>query len=459
MTEPEPVAAEPAADYRRVHRLTPLLRFWTLILAMFAALLFGLDWNLITRGWEVISSGAVVPLLIGFGGFVVLCGLIWLVSQAWWKATGFRLTEEEVSLKRGVISRSLRTARYDRIQAVDVVESVIARIFRLAAVRVETAGGGNSVIEIAYLRKSEAEALRQEVLEMTQGVPAVVEPEGLHQQPPDALVPPVPIRRSLLGALLRFSTLVSATAIIVVLVSPVGIATMIPVLVGVVPVIWNYVDRSWRFNAKLDDDVLNVSYGLADKRRQSIPLHRIHGVQIHQPVLWRLAGWWEVKVSIAGYGAETNKQTGTTALLPVGTREQAMAVAAVLSPLDEAELERSARPEGATQARFTSPASARWVSPIDRRQQGVTLLPHAVIVHRGRLGRQVSLIEPSHIQELTLLRGPVQQLIKVCTVRMDLVAGPVHMAGEDLSVSDGQALLDLLRGRRLPDMPASVSEP
>lgn len=459
MTDPEPMAVAPAAEYRRVHRLTPLLRFWTLILAILAALLFSLDWDLIARGWGLISSGALLPFLAGLGGFVVLCGLIWLVSQAWWKATGFRLTEEEVSLKRGVISRSLRTARYDRIQAVDVVESVIARIFRLAAVRVETAGGGNSVIEIAYLRKTEAEALRQELLAMTQGAPAAAELEEPHQEQPDALVPPVPIHRSLLGALLRLSTLASATAIIVVLVSPVGIATMIPVLVGVVPVIWNYVDRSWRFTAKLDDDVLDVAYGLADKRRQSIPLHRIHGVQIHQPVLWRLTGWWEVKVSIAGYGAETNKQTGTTALLPVGTREQAMEVAAVLSPLDAEELERSARPEGATQARFTSPASARWVSPIDRRQQGVTLLPHAVVVHRGRLGRQVSLIDPSHIQELTLLRGPVQQLIKVCTVRMDLVAGPVHMSGEDLSVPDGEALLDLLRGRRLPAMQSTVPGP
>lgn len=440
------------AEYRHVHRLTPLLRFWTLILALLAGALVSIDWDLITRGWDLLRSGAVVPLIIGLGIFVLLCVVIWLVSHAWWQATGYRLTDEEVSLKRGVISRSLRTARYDRIQAVDVVESVIARIFRLASVRVETAGGGDSVIEIAYLRKADAEALRQELLAYTRGKPGVeqaVEPSAEPGQP-DALVPEVPIHRSLLGALLRLPTLVSGAGILAVVLSPVGIATVIPVLVGVVPVIWNYVDNSWRFNAHLAGEVLNVAYGLADRRRQSIPLHRMHGVQIRQPVLWRLTGWWEVKVSIAGYGAEENKKTGTTSLLPVGSREQAVALAAVLGPLERAELEELAAPEGAAQPSFTSPASARWVSPVDRRQQGVTLVPHTVIVHKGRLGRRVSMIEPSHIQEVTLQRGPLQQLLNLSTVRMDLVAGPVHMAGEDLSVPDGEALLDVLRARRLP---------
>lgn len=444
-------------DYRRVHRLTPLLRFWTLILAILAGALVSIDWNLITSGWELLSAGALLPLLAGLGVFVLLCGAIWLLSHAWWKATGFRLTEEDVSLKRGVINRSLRTARYDRIQAVDVVESVIARIFRLAAVRVETAGGGNSVIEIAYLRKAEAEQLRQEVLARTrgeQGAPAPDQPEAPtpDEPAPGQLIPEIPISRSLLGAALRFPTLFSAVAIVAVALAPVGFATVIPVLVGLVPLIWNYIDTSWRFNGRLDGEVLHISYGLADRRRQSIPLARIHAVTVHQPVLWRTTGWWEVKVSIAGYGGEQDNNTGTTALLPVGDREQAMAVAAALGPLGREELELNARPEGTTRASFTSPRSARWVSPVDRRQQGVTLLADVVVVHQGRLGRRVSVIESSHVQELTLKRGPLQQLIKLCTVRLDLVAGPVHMAGEDLTVPDGQELLEKMRARRLPAM-------
>lgn len=462
------------AGYRPVHRLSPLLRFWTLLLAILAAVLVTFDWSALTRGWEMLGAGSLLAIGGLLGAFLLICVMIWLASHPWWKATGYRLGEEEVSLKRGVISRSLRTAQYDRIQAVDVVESVVARIFRLAAVRVETAGGGDSVIEIAYLPKRDAEALRAEVLLHAAGHGADVsesapgpdtdpdtDPETDRETGSEAaadaaapravVVPEIPIHRSLLSVLLRVSSLVSAAAIAVVLISPAGPATLIPVLVGLVPVIWNYVDKSWRFTARLEEeDVLHVSYGLADRRRQSIPLRRIHGVEIHQPVLWRLTGWWEVRVSIAGYGDESNKQTGTTALLPVGSRAQAVELAVLLSPLTRAELEDYARPEGVTAAQFTSPTPARWVSPVDRRQQGVTLLDHAVIVHRGRLGRRVGIIAPAHIQELTLRRGPLQQLIGLCTVQLDLVAGPVHMAGEDLSAADGARLLDLLRDRRLP---------
>lgn len=447
-------------DYRRVHRLTPLLQFWTVLLALLAALLFNLNATTFNSLWGFISGDygrAWLSLLAGIGVFVVVCLAIWLISRIWWQAIGYRLSEEEIGLKRGVINRQLRTARYDRIQAVDVVESLIARLFRLAAVRVETAGGGNSVIEIAYLRKAEAEALRGELLERTRGTPgpaAESSAEPLAEPgpgEPDLLVPEIPIQRSLLGAALRPSAIISVLAVGILVLSPLGLATLIPVLVGVVPVVWNRIDQSWRFNARLDDEVVNLSYGLADRRRQSIPLHRIHGVSIHQPMLWRMTGWWEVSVTVAGYGNESDKKSGTSSLLPVGSREQAVALAAVLSPLSRPELESHARPEGASAPTFTSPRIARWVSPVDLMQQAVTLLPQAAIVHRGRLGRRVSIIEPSHIQELTLQRGPLQQLLGLCTIRLDLVAGPVHMAGEDLSSADGEALLDQLRRRKLPE--------
>src|SRR5699024_4517357 len=97
---------------------------------------------------------------IAVGGFILLCLILWFVSGIWWRRLGFKLGEEEISLRRGVLSKSLRSARYDRPQAVDVRESLIAPIFRLAAVRVETAGGTSSWIEIGYLQKSDAYVVR-----------------------------------------------------------------------------------------------------------------------------------------------------------------------------------------------------------------------------------------------------------------------------------------------------------
>lgn len=453
----------PEEEFRRVHRLTPLLKFWTVILAVLAVAAVNVGLEELSRAWTWLQEGQFLLLAGAFGGFVLACALVWLGSQVWWQAMGYRLGAEEVSLRQGVLSRQLRTARYDRIQAVDVVESVIARIFGLAAVRVETAGGRGSVIEIAYLPKAEAEALRREVLGRTRAERPDPEPEQSAAQTP-ALIPEIPIARSLTAAALQPSTLLGAGFTVLLLLSPLGWATIIPALFGIVPVVWNQIDRSWRFTALLDadqnvdqnadqnadenaagvdkqagDPILHVSFGLADRRRQSIPLARIHGVTLHQPWLWRMTGWWSVAVSVAGYG--TGTKGATTQILPVGTREQAARLLQVVSPVVDPQV---------VAPTFTSPARARWVSPVDLQQQSVTVLPEAVITRTGRLNQRWSVIEPGHIQELSLVRGPLQQLFGLCTVRLDLVPGPVRMAGQDLTPEDGHALLNRLRQRQLP---------
>lgn len=432
-------------DWRRVHRLTPLLRFWTVLLALLAVFVVNTGVADLMLAWNWLQEGQFLLLAASLGGFVLACGVVWLASQLWWRAMGYRLGEEELSLRQGVLSRQLRTARYDRIQAVDVVESVIARIFRLASVRVETAGGQNSAIEVAYLPKAEAEALRREVLAHTHRLPGTGPERGPERGPEEAgpgevLIPEIPITRSLAAAALDMGTLLGALVTIALLISPLGWATIIPALLGILPVIWNQIDRSWRFTGRLADDTLDVSFGLADRRRQSIPLDRIHGVTLHQPILWRIPGWWLVAVSVAGYGAGT--KGATTRILPVGTREQADRLLAVVSPVPVPDLD--APPT------FTSPERARWVSPVDLHQQSVTVLSDAVITRRGRFSHRVNVIHPGHIQELSLTRGPLQQLFGLCTVRLDLVPGPVRMSGQDLTPEDGRALLNRLRQRELP---------
>ncbi|MDR7328610.1 PH domain-containing protein [Corynebacterium guangdongense] len=436
---------------RRVHRLTPLLRFWTVILALLAVVVLNFAEMIAEPALEFFRGGDVAPLAVGLGVFVLACVCVWAVSWFWWKATGYELREEELALQRGVLSRQLRTARYDRIQAVDVVESVIARIFRVATVRVEIAGGASSAIEIAYLDRGVAEELRRELLGRVQSRPE--EPAGAAgavDRADEGLR--VPLARALAGAGLQWSFLLGLAFTLFFLTSPLPTATALAAVVGILPGLWAQIDASWKFTATHDteQDLLNLSYGLADRRRQAIPLARIHGVRAYQPMLWRPFGWWRVTVTVAGYGAESNKKSGTSRILPVGTREQAMDVLTVVTDLSREELETRARPEGHARPDFTSPTRARLVSPVDLSQQAVTMLGDVAITHTGRLSRSVAIIHTSHIQELTLRRGPLQQLLRLCSVRFDLVAGPVRMAGHDLDVDEGHALLQRLRTRELP---------
>ena len=422
--------------YHRVHRLTPLLRLWSVILAVIAA--FALNVNMeALRGIIAFITGehsAANLRDIGFAlaGFIAVCAVVWLVSGVWWRQMGYQLGEEELTLRRGVISKQQRTARYDRTQAVDVVEPVIARLFRLAAVRVETAGGQSSAIEIAFLTKRDAEALRAEILSRVHGEPR----ERPAEEEDNVLIPEIPIARSLAAAALHASTIVLLAALVFLVVTPMSLTITLPILLATVPRAWNVIDFSWRYTASLDDGVLNITYGLADRRRQNIRLERIHAVQVTQPFLWRPFDWYETRVSVAGYGGTASGEgSGSTRIVPVGKREQARQ----FLPADAAPT-------------YASPARAKWVSPIDYRQQTVALAGDYVIVRAGRFNRLVQAIELRHIQELTLRRGPISQLFGLATVELDLVQGPVKMAARNLALADAHALLNRLRSRDLPEL-------
>ena len=440
-------------SFRRVHRLTPLLRLWSVILALIAAFALNVNLEALRDIFAFITGEhrgeALRDTAFAIAGFVAVCAVVWLASGLWWRRMGYQLGGDELSLRRGLFSTQLRTARYDRTQAVDVVEPVIARLFRLAAVRVETAGGQSSVIEIAYLKKADAEALREDILARVHGAPtpaadtdfdataadATSAPTPAPPAEEPALVPEIPIARSLVAAALRTSTLFLVGFLIVVVVTRLPLSTALPILVGAIPNVWNVLDSSWRYTARTDGEVLNITYGLADRRRQSIRLDRIHAVQITQPFLWRPLGWYEVRVSVAGYGASASgKASGSTRILPVGTLAQARQ----FLPADAAPT-------------YASPARAKWISPLDYRQQTVALTGEYVIVRNGRLNRRVKAIHTSHIQELTYRRGPISQALGLATVNLDLVQGPVRMAARNLTLADATALLTQLRSRQLPD--------
>lgn len=434
------------SEFRHVHRATPLLRFWTTILAIFAALLLNLNASGI-RSIVGFFQGELQHLwwLVGsLAAFVLGCAVIWWASGLWWRAMGFALGDEEVAIRSGVVSTRLRTARYDRIQAVDVVEPVIARMFRVAKVRIETAGGNDSALEILYLSKPEAEAVRSEVLTRVRGEVAPAPEEIAREDAP--LVPAIPVSRSIIGAALHAAGAATVVTCVAIVFVPGGAGAIVPIVLGLGPWLWGIIDRSWGFTADLKDDSLVVAYGLADKRRQTIPLDRIHAVKISQPILWRLLGWWQVTASVAGYGIG-DKKAGTTTMLPVGTREQAIAMVAALSPLEAEEV----IPEGAVDPTFRTPRRAWWLTPVDRAQQAVTVLgERAVILHGGRLSRRMMVIAPAHIQELSLVEGPIAQLVKIANVRLDLVRGPVIMVAHELAREDAQALMNVLRKRRFP---------
>lgn len=166
-------AADQGVDpslWRRVHIITPLLEVWQIIVAV---ILFGTMRNLneiqealrSDLGHSIMDRLFVVILLS-----LLVIALLVVYTFLQWRATAYAVTDSALWFRKGILNRNQRHARLDRIQAVDITQPILARLIGLGKIDVEVAGGTDSNITIGYLKVSELEALRGEILARAAGL-------------------------------------------------------------------------------------------------------------------------------------------------------------------------------------------------------------------------------------------------------------------------------------------------
>ena len=75
----------------------------------------------------------------------------------------FRITDEVVEVRSGMLFRTHRKARLDRIQGINIARPFFARIF--GAAKLEISGRGHDAnVQLAYLTGANADGLRAEIL-------------------------------------------------------------------------------------------------------------------------------------------------------------------------------------------------------------------------------------------------------------------------------------------------------
>ena len=166
-------AADQGVDpslWRRVHIITPLLEVWPIIVAIIA---FATVRNL-NELQEAMNAGlgnAIMDrlFLVALVSILVIA-FLFLYTFLQWRVTAYALTDSALWFRKGILNRNQRHARLDRIQAVDITQPVLARIVGLGKLDVEVAGGADSNITIGFLKVSELEALRGEILARAAGL-------------------------------------------------------------------------------------------------------------------------------------------------------------------------------------------------------------------------------------------------------------------------------------------------
>ena len=166
-------AADQGVDpslWRRVHIITPLLEVWQIIVALIAfATLRNL--NELQEAMRAGFGNAIMDrlFLVALVSVLVIA-FLFLYTFLQWRVTAYALTDSALWFRKGILNRNQRHARLDRIQAVDITQPVLARIVGLGKLDVEVAGGADSNITIGFLKVSELEALRGEILARAAGL-------------------------------------------------------------------------------------------------------------------------------------------------------------------------------------------------------------------------------------------------------------------------------------------------
>lgn len=460
--QPDPGQPDPGGDWHRVHPLTPLIRSWQILAVILFFLVQDLGQGAVQgqrMPWEELPDegfGAIPGRFLAGGGALLLLALV--VTGTWlylsWRMTRYRIAGDAFEVHTGVLFRQQRRARLDRLQAVDLSQPLLARITGLARLTFEVAGAGDSKIELAYLTESHAESLRAHLLARAAGLRYDTQEAPQAPERPVLEVPP----GRLVGSLLLSGATVSLLVTLVILAGATTFtrtfaltAAALPVLLATASALFGRFSGGFGYRLAASADGLRMRRGLLEQRAQTVPPGRVQALRVEQPLLWRAKDWWRIEVNVAGYGLAGNGEgRSASVLLPVGTREEALRVLALVVPdlgVEEGEdpfalMHAALDGSGPAHDFVVAPRRARWLDPIAWWRIGYRVTGTVLITRAGVLVRSCDVVPHARTQSLGVRQGPLQRRLRLASFTLHSTPGPVSACVDHLAGADAASLLE-----------------
>ncbi|KQQ93935.1 hypothetical protein ASF62_07095 [Leifsonia sp. Leaf325] len=476
-------------EWHRLHPASPLLRGGIAFVAIAGFVIANLRERLVEIFFHVPSYGDD-PLddiyargLVGWALLAVLGVLIVIIAVFYlsWRMHSFRVTDDLVEVRSGLLFRTHRRARLDRVQGVTITRSLLPRLFGAAKLDVAVAGNDGNV-QLAYLGSAAADALRREILQLASGLrasrdgavpppaasgaepdsetaasaspeaatgaPASVAAAGIINQrvneflapeldadvaPPESVVR-IPVVR-LIGSVLLSGYTVFLLAAGVALI--VGVANdavwpvfaVLPILIGSVSYYWNRVTRMLRYSIAGTPDGVRVGYGLLSTNNETLPPGRIHAIGVSQPLLWRPFGWWRIQVNTASRARSDGQNRDHTTVMPVGTADDVSRVLGLMLPAfvgdDAALVIRAGLVSRGDDDYSGAPRRAVWLRPFSWRRTGFRAASGVLLLRHGLVSRHLAIVPYARVQSVSLSQGPLQRSLRLAAVQVQTVSGPV----------------------------------
>ena len=505
---PAPVTNLADGEWHRLHPASPLLRGGLVFIAvlgfiianlrervvdMFLVLFapdlddgFDVQYEQWQGDWANDPIGGIVNRgLVGWAIAGVAVVIVLVIIGFWlsWRMHTFRVTNEAVEVRSGLLFRSHRSARLDRIQGINVNRPVFARLFGTAKLEISVAGQSGNV-QLSYLGSALADGLRADVLRLASGaraekaaaqaakatdapglIDAAAAPGAPVASAPPAngrsavsavighrvdeflapeldpnLAPPESVVHLPFGRVIGSTLLGGSTvwAIILVAIIVIGVSTgqlwvlfsFVPAAIGLVSYLWSRITKSLRYSIAGTPDGVRIGHGLLSTGNQTIPPGRIHAIEAQQWILWRPFGWRSIRINVAGQSVSAgNDAAQRTLVLPVGTVADVHRVLALLLPDAAASVDAfvDAGLIGRDGDGFSrTPRRAAWLRPFSWRRIGWNVVDGVALIRRGWLLRSLTLAPLARMQSVAIHVGPVKRMLRLAAVRIHTVAGPVY---------------------------------
>ena len=462
-----PVTAGDFGEWHRLHPLSPVVRAGRHVVTIVVLVLVLFFANQNGTGSDLVGNGVVV-------GIAVCAGVVsWLVTR-WQVADGV------LRIETGLIRRESRRFPLSQVQAIDVVQTGLARVLGLADIRLRMAGADSSGGRLASLRRADAEQLRQQLLSLA-GAPgtgaaglaaagaagtgsagtgsvaagsvgpgpagaaaagtAATRPAGAGQ--PERLL--FRVQSSQLATAVALSGAGATTVVVIGAMAAVvavtgktsAVASFLPVAVGVLVALWRRFNSDFGTVVAAAPDGLRLRSGLVQTAAETIRPGRVQAVRLVEPLCWRAFGWCRLEVDVAGPRQRKENRSEAQrlrALIPVGSRADAEQMIGELLSSQPAPSQRA-------------PRSARWKAPLTYHFLGWGGDDRYVVASRGRIARKTTWVPLEKLQSVRWVQGPLQRKLGLASVRLDVAGKRVTANLEDRDAAEADEAF-----RRLPDL-------
>ena len=421
----------PGDGWQRLHPLSPIVRGGRFTIGIGILLL-----PVIARGDKLTNA---VPQLIVVAVLVSAGFVSWLVTR--WRIEG-----DDLHLETGLLRRQSVRFPLSQVQAIDVVRPGLARMFRVAELRLRMAGASGATARLAYLPEREVEPLRDRLLALARGARAdePVETAGEGEEPaPERLLAQVDTRQLVVSILISdagvFAELVLLGIVIAAVVSPHTAGAIVSGgfvwIIGAFTVVWRRFNQLYRQKVLEGPAGLHVRGGLVALTAEVIRPGRVQAVRMVEPFLWQLVGWCRVEVDLAGRqrgkGESESARGQLRTLLPVGSRALGLELVHLLVPDRPSDLS-------------PPPRRVFWKSPLRYRRLGWGRTDTCVATTSGRLRKISCWVPLEKAQSLRRVEGPVQRRLRLASVHVDTAGRAVHATLRDRDAGEATQALDEL---------------